>query len=362
MGNQYPFGCASVYAIDTDGLPMELMSISDITLDFSRDSKELVTRRAYADIIALGKGKISGKGTINVINEAAMNQLFNGVGSSTAGQRIWVQDSFTLATGVTSYTAANATNFYQDLGVKKTLSSVNSKVLTPTTSTSPGVGEYYCDSGVYTFNANDNTSGMSGIASYLYSKTATAGARTYTITTNAVAADTLVVGGVTLTATASTTDSTNFAIGSTIAETVTNIVAALNANSTLTATYTATASGATFTLTEVTAGGGNTPAAATYTGTVVVSSGTATTSVSAGGNIIALSNVKQAAATFFSMLIQGDLINKQNESKQMNVWLNCCLSNKIGLAWKSEAFNGASFDFEATSDDLNSLGWFSVGA
>ena len=335
MGNQYPFGCASVYAIDTDGLPMELMSISDITLDFSRDSKELVTRRAYADIIALGKGKISGKGTINVINEAAMNQLFNGVGSSTAGQRIWVQDSFTLATGVTSYTAANATNFYQDLGVKKTLSSVNSKVLTPTTSTSPGVGEYYCDSGVYTFNANDNTSGMSGIASYLYSKTATAGARTYTITTNAVAADTLVVGGVTLTATASTTDSTNFAIGSTIAETVTNIVAALNANSTLTATY---------------------------TGTVVVSSGTATTSVSAGGNIIALSNVKQAAATFFSMLIQGDLINKQNESKQMNVWLNCCLSNKIGLAWKSEAFNGASFDFEATSDDLNSLGWFSVGA
>jgi len=361
MGNQYPFGCASVYAIDSDGLPQELMSISDITLDFSRDAKELVTRRAFADIMALGKGKISGKGTINVVNEAAMTQLYNGVGTSEKGQRLWAQESFTLASGVSTYTAENAANFYQDLGVKKVVGSTNSKILTPTLST-PSIGEYKCSSGVYTFNSNDTSAGMSGLASYLYSKDTTAGARTYTVTTNFVAADTLIVGGATLTATASTTDATNFAVGSTIADTVANIATALAANSTVNAIYTVTHDGTAFTLTETVAGSDNTPAVATYTGTGVVSSGTATASVDAGGNIITLNNVKQAAATFFSMLIQGDLINKQNESKQMNVWLNCCLSNKIGLAWKSEAFNGASFNFEAASDDLNSLGWMSIGA
>jgi len=362
MGNQYPFGCASVYAVDSDGIPQELMSISDITLDFNRDSKELVTRRAYADIIALGKGTISGKGTINVVNKDAMEQLFNGVGSSTAGQRLWLQEAFSLSAGTSTYTVAQAANFYQDLGVKKVIGSTNSKILKGTTSTVPGVGEYYCADGVYTFNSSDTTSAMSGVASYLYSKTATAGAMTYTVTTNAVAADTVTVAGVTLTATAATTDSTNFEVGTTIAATVANIVTALNANTTVTNLYTVTTTGATFTLTETDAGEGNTPAAATYTGTIVISSGTATTSVSADGNIIALTNVKQAAATFFSMFIQGDLINKQNESKQMNVWLNCCLSSKIGMAWKSEAFNGSSFDFKATADDLNSLGWISMGS
>lgn len=108
---------------------------------------------------------------------------------------------------------------------------------------------------------------------------AQAGARTYTVTTNAVAADTLVIDTVTLTATASTTNATQFAIGATIADTVTNIKSAITANSTLSARYTVSGTGAAFTLTETVAGAGHTPSAATYTGTIVVSSGTATTSV-----------------------------------------------------------------------------------
>lgn len=105
------------------------------------------------------------------------------------------------------------------------------------------------------------------------------GAKTYTITTNSVTGDTLTIGGVTLTATAAITDSTDYTVGSTIATTATNITTALNANSTVTAKYTATVSGAAITLTE-SAYNGNTPAAATYTGTIVVSNGTATTGVS----------------------------------------------------------------------------------
>ena len=110
--------------------------------------------------------------------------------------------------------------------------------------------------------------------------TAVAGARTYTVTTNAVANDTLVIDTVTLTATSSTTNGTQFAVGATIADTITNIQTAIAANSTLSAKYTVTKTSTTFTLTETVAGSGFTPSTATYTGTLVITSGTATTSVS----------------------------------------------------------------------------------
>lgn len=108
---------------------------------------------------------------------------------------------------------------------------------------------------------------------------AVAGARTYTVTTNAVAGDTLTIDTVVLTAHASITSATQFAVGASIADTITNIQTAIEANSTLSAKYTVTKTSTTFTLTETTAGGGNTPTTATYTGTLVVTSGTAITSV-----------------------------------------------------------------------------------
>ena len=113
--------------------------------------------------------------------------------------------------------------------------------------------------------------------------TAVAGARTYTVGTNAVANDTMTIDGVTFTATSSTTNATSFAVGASIADTITNIQTAIEANSMLSAKYTVTKTTTTFTLTETVAGGGNTPATATYTGTLVITSGTATTSVSGLG-------------------------------------------------------------------------------
>lgn len=107
---------------------------------------------------------------------------------------------------------------------------------------------------------------------------AVAGARTYTVTTNFAADDTLVVGGVTYTAKSSGATGDQFNIGATIAETVTNIKTVLAADTDITGTWNVTNSGATFTLTEKVPGGGDTPAAATTTGTGVVTSGAATTS------------------------------------------------------------------------------------
>lgn len=107
-----------------------------------------------------------------------------------------------------------------------------------------------------------------------------AGSRTFPITTNAVAGDTVTIAGVTFTAVSSGATGTQFNVGATIAVTAANIATALNSNATVSTTYLATAdSSGTITLTEKKAGYGNNPAAATKTGTIVFGTGTAITSV-----------------------------------------------------------------------------------
>lgn len=255
MGKQYSFSTANVYAIDAvTGAPTELMSISDISLEFSRDSKTLTGTKAFAEVAALGKGKCSGKGTINTYNAIAINRLLGNMGTITAGQRLWIQEPFTLAAGTPSYTVANAANFYKDLGVQDASVPTNVNPFEWAAST-PAAGQYSLDGttkGKYLFNAADATAGKSGIVSYIYTATD-------------------------------------------------------------------------------------------------------------GGSVIALNNPTMAVAQYFAMFLHGNLVNKQSASKQVNVWLNCCLSSKLALGWKVEDFNTPSFDFEAMADDLDSLGWMSVG-
>ncbi|SJZ58685.1 DUF3383 family protein [Megasphaera cerevisiae] len=111
------------------------------------------------------------------------------------------------------------------------------------------------------------------------STAAIAGKNTYTITTNAATGDTITIGGVTLTAVASSAVlGTSFVPGANVIATATAIAASLNANTTFNAKYGATAASGIITITETVAGGGNTPGEATKTGTIVITSGTATTS------------------------------------------------------------------------------------
>lgn len=99
-----------------------------------------------------------------------------------------------------------------------------------------------------------------------------AGYNTYTVSTNAVADDTVTFGGVTLTA------GTDFQVGTSVQATATNIAAAFAANATINGTYNVTVDGAKIVVEEKVAGGGATPGAMTYTGTLVITAGTATTS------------------------------------------------------------------------------------
>lgn len=111
---------------------------------------------------------------------------------------------------------------------------------------------------------------------------AVAGAKTFTVATNAVATDTVTIGGVAFTAKASGATGAQFNIGVDAAATAANFATVLGANATVGAKYSAAAVGTAITLTEKVPGGGDTPADATKTGTVAITNGTATTSAAAG--------------------------------------------------------------------------------
>ena len=97
-----------------------------------------------------------------------------------------------------------------------------------------------------------------------------ASTRTFTVSTNAVAGDTLDIIG------QSIVFGTTVAIGSTIEATVTNIATYLNTLKVVTGNYKVVANGASLTVSEAFAGGGTTISEASTVGTIVVVSGTLT--------------------------------------------------------------------------------------
>lgn len=251
---QYGFNTAKLFGITPFGGAIEFGGIEGITLDFSRNVKELQGTKAFPEIIALGKGKVTGKATSTNFYASSINLMMSGMGDVSKGQRLFIQEPFALATSTPSYTVKNAANFYKDLGVKDTSNSMN---IVPFSyaSSAPTTGQYSLDGttkGKYLFSADDATAKKSGLISYIYEQPN-------------------------------------------------------------------------------------------------------------GGSIIQLNNPEMAIAQYFAMFLQGQLINKQGNPKQVNVWLNACVSSKIGFGWKIEDFNKPQFDFQAFSDDLDSIGWMSIG-
>lgn len=114
---------------------------------------------------------------------------------------------------------------------------------------------------------------------------AAAGSRTYTVTTNFAADDTVAVGGVTVRAVAKNAESGQFVVGANINASVTALVALLGAQKAISDKYTVTANGAAFTITEKTAGGGNTPGEAKVTGTGKITNGKAASSTAASSTV-----------------------------------------------------------------------------
>lgn len=150
---------------------------------------------------------------------------------------------------------------------------------------------------------------------------AVAGSNNYTISTNFVAGDTVAFSGVTFTCTASTQDATNFALGSDIATSATNLATALNANTTINAIYTASTADAVITITETTAGNGNTPGAMTVTGTGIVTAGTAVTSTAAASSAPTFTDsvIKVGEIAIKAGATSGTLITTHNHYKTATI-------------------------------------------
>ena len=229
----YQFGVGALFAKFPDGSSVEFGTLQDCNVDFSFDKKELYGRNQFPVKIARAKGKVDCKATYADIKAEALNIVLNG---SISNGELKVAEPFNV-------TVPNTLEVPIDLPTGAALNQVlkvynvsgTTKVpMTEVASTPTVAGTYYVDDG----NA------------------AVAGTRTYTVTTNFAANDTVAVEGQTFTAVASSPSAGEFAVGSTISESITNLVTLINATPAINTKFTATKTDTTFTLTENSAGSG----------------------------------------------------------------------------------------------------------
>ena len=180
------------------------------------------------------------------------------------------------------------------------------------------------------------------------------GSRTFPITTNAVAGDTVTIAGVTLTAVASGATGNQFNVGTTIALTATNIATALNAITTVSTIYSASAnSNGIVTLSEKIAGG-NTPTAATKTGTVVFGTGTVTTSVptwyklTITGGVASLTAVATQSITAASVLSEGNTVTELSTATSIPPFAGKTVYTAIALSATSSTTEQPTIGLEIT--------------
>ena len=183
----------------------------------------------------------------------------------------------TIPSGAYEITDADYTTFFSDQG-KYTFEVQDSKAVLVELTTVYFASDY----GMTVTSAMSNAATPTGAVKFTSAPTTAqlesafpsiAGSRTYTLTTNPVAGDTITICGIALTA------GTNFSIGADCDVTAANLNTALNSNKDFSVTYGGISGNNTITITEKIPGNQNNPATASYTGTMVVSSGALTSSV-----------------------------------------------------------------------------------
>ena len=349
----YQFGVGSLFAKFADGSSVEFGTLQDVNIDFSFDKKELYGRNQFPVKIARAKGKVDGKATYADIKADALNLVLNGTISNgelmvAEPVNVTVPDTHKVALDIPTSGAFNSVLKVYDV-------SGTTKVPMTKVDVSPTVkGTYYVDDG----NAP------------------VAGQRTYTLTTNFEANDTVAVEGQTFTAVESTPSAGEFTVGATIADSITNLVALINATPAINTVYTATKTATTFTLTEVSAGGGNTPSAITVTGTGVITSGDATPSVAGSGIEIVFASADEGVAIQYQFdytVSTGKSVEIKNammgtapvfeaefyaalDGVPITIVLNNCTSEKLTMNFTNEDFTIPDFSFSAFSDASDGVG------
>ena len=349
----YQFGVGSLFAKFADGSSVEFGTLQDVNIDFSFDKKELYGRNQFPVKIARAKGKVDGKATYADIKADALNLVLNG---KISNGELMVAEPVNVVVGASKRVALDIPTGGAFNSVLKVYDvSGTTKVPMTKVDVSPTVkGTYYVDDG----NAP------------------VAGQRTYTLTTNFAANDKVAVEGQTFKAVESTPSAGEFTVGATIADSITNLVALINATPAINTVYTATKTATTFTLTEVSAGGGNTPSAITVTGTGVITSGDATPSVAGSGIEIVFASADEGVAIQYQFdytVSTGKSVEIKNammgtapvfeaefyaalDGVPITIVLNNCTSEKLTMNFKNEDFTIPDFSFSAFSDASDVVG------
>ena len=349
----YQFGVGALFAKFPDGSSVEFGTLQDCNVDFSFDKKELYGRNQFPVKIARAKGKVDCKATYADIKAEALNIVLNG---NISNGELKVAEPFNV-------TVPEGGEVVIDLPTGAALNQVlkvynvsgTTKVPMVEVQTTPTVsGTYFVDDG----NA------------------AVAGSRTYTVTTNFVANDTVTVEGQTFTAVASDPVVNEFEVGSTISQSIANLVTLINSNAVINAKFTASATDTNFTLTETSAGGGNTPGVITVTGTGVVNSGTPTESKAGSALKIVFATADEGLAVQYQYdytVSTGKSVEIKNammgtapvfeaefyaalDGNPITVVLNNCTSEKLTMNFKNEDFTIPDFSFSAFSDAADVVG------
>lgn len=166
---QYNFGSGNMVVIPpvTVPTPIQLGSLQEVTIGFSASNKELAGQNQYAEIVARGMVKVSGKAKFARINAAAYNAVFFNETAQT-GMTLAAFNELGTIPSATAYTVtvANSVNFSQDMGV---VEAATGKIFTRVAS-APSAYQYSVTNGVYTFAQDDKSKKV--LISYLYTDAA----------------------------------------------------------------------------------------------------------------------------------------------------------------------------------------------
>jgi len=182
---QFAFGIGSLFAVRTDianPTPTRFGTVQDVTVDFAFTTKSL-TGQYQAPVVAARAGlKITGKAKAAKISARTFNDVFFGQTLATGSQIQILDEGGTAGTAIPTtpfqITAANGSSMSTgspgiDLGVYNVATGVQMTRV----ATTPTAGQYSFASatGIYTFAAADNVSGVKVAISYTYQQATTGG-------------------------------------------------------------------------------------------------------------------------------------------------------------------------------------------
>ena len=166
---QFNFGVGQMFFTPpgTNQTPVNIGTLKNISLDISRDVKELMGANAFPEDVGLGKGKITGKAKSGRINGATFQSLVAGATIATGQALAANNETGTIPGTPFQITTVNSATWTADGGVYDYTAS---KWLARVAS-GPATGQYAVTAGVYTFAAADT----GHIVGLYYTYTATTG-------------------------------------------------------------------------------------------------------------------------------------------------------------------------------------------